>query len=172
MADREGVKIFQADIIYHLFDRRVFVVLWCNLKLYVTSSCNIIQSLCPKKMYVEHHHQVHWIPSGHREEEERAVREDRGVPLQTQDAARSHLHSQRSHCCWSQGWGEWLSDCNQRPVCWKSRRIMESQESIFIFECPGWYYQVWHPALCPEQGVHLLGNLHITSGKKYAHHSR
>ena len=42
---------------------------------------------------------------------------------------------------------------------------MESQESILIFECPGWYYQVWHPALCPEQGVHLLGNLHITSGE-------
>ena len=41
---------------------------------------------------------------------------------------------------------------------------MESHESILILECPGWYYQVWHPALCPKQGVHLLGNMHITSG--------
>ena len=171
MADREGVKIFQADIIYHLFDRWITVVLRFHLKLNVTTYTLLCWKLWSQENK-ENHNQVHWIPSGHREEEERAVREDRGVPLQAEDAAGSHLHSQRSHCCWSQGWGEWLSDCNQRPVCWKSRRIMESQESIFIFECPGWYYQVWHPALCPEQGVHLLGNLHITSGKKYAHHSR
>ena len=28
----------------------------------------------------------------------------------------------------------------------------------------GWSDQVWHPALCSQQRVHLLGHLHITSG--------
>ena len=121
MADREGVKIFQADIIYHLFDRWITVVLRSHLKLNVTTYTLLCWKLWSQENK-ENHNQVHWIPSGHREEEERAVREDRGVPLQAEDAAGSHLHSQRSHCCWSQGWGEWLSYCNHGPFGWKSRR--------------------------------------------------
>ena len=82
MADREGVRIFQADIIYHLFDRCLTIVI-------VTIQTPL--------------HQVHGIPGGHCEEEEGAVLEDCSLPMQAQDAPRPHLHSQRPYCCRSQG---------------------------------------------------------------------
>ena len=132
--------------------------------------------LCPQKIYVEYHHQVHWIPSGHREEEERAVREDRGVPLQAEDVAGSHLHSQRSHCCWSQGWGEWLSFYIHGPFeekksrrrngitgkhidHWISRLVLSSVAPRSVFQARSSF--TWESA----HHFRLSGKMHITSGK-------
>ena len=61
MADREGVKIFQADIIYHLFDRSVQPI--SGVFLY----CLLVQ--------------VHRVPGRAGQTEEGAVQVDSSVPL-------------------------------------------------------------------------------------------